>query len=163
MRVPRAGLILGVIGTVKSRDYKLWWSTVKHPSSSPFTYIHREVCSQWQVWDGSWPGELSQTLVLQARIPSLHLCKLSSLSMGFMAREFHEVQWIQDSAQLFPKIRLCQRHSVTDSPTCQKPGESLHWYLYDFTKIASKHPPLHLEDGSKHSGFLWGGFIHSWT
>lgn len=35
MRVPWADLILGVIGTVKSRDYKLWWSTVKHPSSSP--------------------------------------------------------------------------------------------------------------------------------
>lgn len=110
MRVPWADLILGVIGTVKSRDYKLWWSTVKHPSSSPFTYIHREVCSQWQGWDGSWPGELSQTLVLQAGIPALHLCKLSSLSMGFMAREFHEVQWILDLAQLFPKIGLCQRH-----------------------------------------------------
>lgn len=162
MRASWADLILGVIGTVKSRDYKLWWTTVKHPSSSPLTFTGKCAVNDRDEIDHGLGSCHKHSSYKHTSLPSTCASYLHypwALWQG-NSMKFNEF-WTWHN--YFQKSDCARDISVTDSPTCRKPGESLHWCLYDFTKIASKHPALHLEDGSKHSGLLWGGFFHPWA
>lgn len=128
VRASWVGMILGVNGPVASRDYMLWWSRVKHLSSSPITDTHREAHEQsargfWTRRDemGHWPCKHAP--------PPLHPCKkLSSLYMDFMARDRHEVHRILDLAQFFHQSDSARDVSIRENPTCWKPWEPFHWF-----------------------------------